>query len=230
MNRVSKEMFKASDPVRNDRINMCQVLGFSIRSQTASPITLLSASNATNVVYEVCGPFFQESDIERMNNIGEPRDVVRAIYACGARLEFLDYGLSTFRDNLLFVDAFMPRLVADALVSSNLGDHGVRESVARVAEANPFAFRGSNVANFYAHKMKNLLVAFAFGLVPSKPWNGRYENSGGCFYNRNDMEDYLFNNTFFECPSTNCHDCGKLYRSGDGKLCINLKLQISLYL
>ena len=64
---------------------------------------------------------------------------------------------------------------------------------------------------FYEHKMKVLLLDAALGMTPSKEWKGRYDANGGylvvrkdgeivCyhFYNRNDVEDYLYHNTRFE--------------------------------
>ena len=58
---------------------------------------------------------------------------------------------------------------------------------------------------FYVHKFKQLLIAFALGMTPSEQWKGRYDANGGyivvredgevvCyhFYERNELEDYLF--------------------------------------
>lgn len=46
------------------------------------------------------------------------------------------------------------------------------------------------------------------------------------FYNRNDVEDYLYNNTRFERGSRSRHHFGSLYRGEDGKVYIKLNLQI----
>ena len=92
---------------------------------------------------------------------------------------------------------------------------------------------------FYAHKMKVLLLASALGMMPSKEWSGHYDANGGylvvkqdgeivCyhFYNQNDVEDYLFNNTRFERGSRSRHHFGTLYRGADGEVYIKLNLQI----
>lgn len=76
-------------------------------------------------------------------------------------------------------------------------------------------------------------------MTPAKEWKGRYDANGGylvvrndgeivCyhFYNRNDVEDYLYNNTRFERGSRTRHHYGKLYRENDGKVYIKLNLQI----
>ena len=82
------------------------------------------------------------------------------------------------------------------------------------------------------------MVATALGMLPSKAWSGRYEATGGylvvksdgdviCFhlYDRNLLEDYLFNNTKFETPSKSRYNMGEVYRNGD-KYYFNLVLQI----
>lgn len=87
-------------------------------------------------------------------------------------------------------------------------------------------------------KIKSLMVATALGMLPSKAWSGRYEATGGylvvksdgdviCFhlYDRNLLEDYLFNNTKFETPSKSRYQMGEVYRSGD-RYYFNLVLQI----
>lgn len=92
--------------------------------------------------------------------------------------------------------------------------------------------------DYYGYKTKSLLVSSALGMLPSKPWSGRYEANGGylivkndgdviCFhlYDRNLLEDYLLYNTKFETPKSGRHNMGYVYREGD-KYYFNLVLQI----
>ena len=108
-----------------------------------------------------------------------------------------------------------------------------------VAAKNPFGFTGNDIVAFYEHKMKVLLLDAALGMTPSKEWKGRYDANGGylvvrkdgeivCyhFYNRNDVEDYLYHNTRFERGSRTRHKFGSLFKGEDGKACIKLNLQI----
>lgn len=46
------------------------------------------------------------------------------------------------------------------------------------------------------------------------------------FYNRNDVEDYLYHNTRFELGSRTRHNFGSLFREEDGDVYIRLNLQI----
>ncbi len=73
--------------------------------------------------------------------------------------------------------------------------------------------------------MKVLLLDAALGMTPAKEWSCRYDANGGyivvrkdgeivCyhFYNRNDVEDYLYYNTRFERPSRSRYKYGNLFR------------------
>ena len=75
-------------------------------------------------------------------------------------------------------------------------------------------------------------------MTPSKVWNGIYDATGGylivkengdvlCYhiYNRNQFEDYLFQNTKLETASSSRHDFGKIYNE-NGKSYFKLNLQI----
>ena len=87
--------------------------------------------------------------------------------------------------------------------------------------------------------MKMLLIDVALGMTPASEWNGKYDANGGylvvrsdgeivCyhFYNRNDVEDYLYNNTRFERASRTRYDFGSVFRGDDGNVYIRLNLQI----
>ena len=75
-------------------------------------------------------------------------------------------------------------------------------------------------------------------MMPSKVWTGQYDATGGylivkengdvlCYhiYNKNEFEDYLFNNTKLDTASSNRHDFGSIYKE-NGELFFKLNLQI----
>lgn len=75
-------------------------------------------------------------------------------------------------------------------------------------------------------------------MTASTLWNGKFNANGGSivvketgeivcyhFFDRNDFEDYLFNNTYFDTPSTTRHHFGDLYEQ-DGKLYLKLNLLV----
>lgn len=88
------------------------------------------------------------------------------------------------------------------------------------------------------YKMTELLVASTLGMVPKSPWSGLEEANGGyiivkdtsevlCYhlYERNELKEYLYNNTRFETASTSRYNIGKIYSVND-KQFIDLALQI----
>lgn len=223
------------------RTNMTPLLGFSIKSQLGSASTLLNAGETTNILYRVEGAALRDMDIDKINGINNHLPRMQKIIDSGCNLVFADIEHTTFKNNLLFLDSCMPQFVADCLLVSNLSNStfAINKTVEEIARKNPLNFAGSDVLSFYEHKMKVLLLDAALGMTPAKEWKGRYDANGGylvvrkdgeivCyhFYNRNDVEDYLYNNTRFERASRSRYNFGKLFRREDGNVYIKLNLQI----
>ena len=191
------------------RTNMTPLLGFSIKSQLGSASTLLNAGEPTNILYRVCGTKLTDAQIDEINAVDSHLLRMSAINNAGCSLQYADIEHETFKNNLLFLDSNMPQFIADCLLVDSMPDSvsDIKDAVERVANQNPLAFKGKNVIAFYEHKMKVLLLDAALGMTPAKEWNGRYDANGGyivvrkdgeivCyhFYNRNDVEDYLYCN------------------------------------
>ena len=222
------------------RTNMTPLLGFSIKSQLGSESTLLNATKATNITYRVEGCDISDEMIAEINSIEDHLPRMKALVDKGLHLEYSDIEHQTFKNNLLFLDTCMPNFIASCLICDSMPNStsNIKDIVKIVAAQNPFGFTGDVVA-FYEHKMKVLLIDAALGMTPAKEWKGHYDANGGylvvkkdgdivCyhFYNRNDVEDYLYNNTRFERGSRTRHEFGSLYRADDGKVFIKLNLQI----
>lgn len=223
------------------RTNMTPLLGFSIKSQLGSNSTLLNASGATNITYLVEGGDMRDEEILEINAIKDHLPRMKSLLDRGYRLKYADIEHRKFKNNLLFLDTCMPDFISACLICDSIPNaaSNIKEAVAMVAEQNPFNFSGDDVYAFYEHKMKVLLLDSALGMTPAKEWKGRYDANGGylvvkrdgdiiCyhFYNRNDVEDYLFNNTRFERGSRTRHQFGSLFRGQDGRVYIKLNLQI----
>lgn len=222
------------------RTNMTPLLGFSIKSQLGSASTLLNAGTTTNITYKVTGNDLKDEEIEAINCIDSHFARLAALFGKGCALEYSDIDHSVFRNNLQFLDICMPRFIAECLLVDSLGSNSsIDHCVSVVANSNPFDYKGKNIEDFYAHKMKVLLLSAALGMVPGKEWTGRYDANGGylvvrkdgeivCyhFYNQNDVEDYLYKNTRFERASRTRYGFGKLYRDKQGNVCMKLNLQI----
>lgn len=223
------------------RTNMTPLLGFSIKSQLGSASTLLNAGGPTNITYKVVGGELSDNDIVEINAINDHLPRMQAIANKGYFLDYSEIEHQTFYNNLLFLDTCMPQFIAYCLIAASMPNSAItiKEAVDRVASANPFHFTGSDVGAFYEHKMKVLLLDAALGMTPASEWKGHYDANGGylvvrkdgeivCyhFYNRNDVEDYLYNNTRFDRASRSRYNFGSLYRGEDGDVYIKLNLQI----
>ena len=215
-------------------------LGFSIKSQLGSASTLLNAGTPTNITYKVSDCDLNDEEIASINAIKSHVDRVSAILAKGCTFEYYDIEHAVFKNNLVFIDCCMPEFIANCLLINTVsGKSSIKDCVEEFAASNPFKFGGSNITAFYAHKMKVLLLDAALGMTPAKEWTGRYDANGGylvvrkdgeivCyhFYDRNDVEDYLYNNTRFERASRGRWKFGSLYRGKDNNVYFKLNLQI----
>lgn len=249
MKKIGCTKLKASSKDKADihivihdlRTNMTPLLGFSIKSQLGSASTLLNAGEPTNILYLLKGKELSDTQINDINAIGSHLSRMSAIYDTGCRLQYANIEHETFKNNLLFLDSNMPQFIADCLLIDNMPNpiQDIKEAVEKVASQNPFNFTGKNVVAFYEHKMKILLLDAALGMTPAKEWNGKYDANGGyiivkrdgeivCyhFYDRNDVEDYLYYNTRFERASRSRYKYGSLFRGEDNNVYIRLNLQI----
>ncbi|MCQ2289725.1 MAG: HpaII family restriction endonuclease [Muribaculaceae bacterium] len=223
------------------RTNMTPLLGFSIKSQLGSASTLLNAGLPTNITYNVVGKKLTDAEIQEINDINEHLPRIQALIDKGCSLAYCDIEHKTFKNNLLFLDSCMPQFISECLISDSMpgSTSSLKDAVENVAQKNPFNFTGSDVISFYEHKMKVLLLDAALGMTPANEWKGRYDANGGylvvrkdgeivCyhFYNRNDVEDYLYHNTRFERASRSRYNYGSLYRGNDGDVYFKLNLQI----
>lgn len=223
------------------RTGMTPLLGFSIKSQLGSASTLLNPGESTNITYKVIGGDMTDVMISEINAVQDHLPRMQALLDEGFNLEYYNIEHQTFRNNLLFLDTYMPHFIGDCLLYGSMPNQNTstKNIVEKVAERNPFDFKGNDTLKFYEHKMKVLLLDTALGMTSAKEWDGKYDANGGyiivkkdgdivCyhFYNRNDVEDYLYNNTRFDRPSRDRYHFGYFYRAADGFVYMKLNLQI----
>ena len=90
----------------------------------------------------------------------------------------------------------------------------------------------------YEYKIKKMLCACALGMTPEKVWEGSEDANGGyivvkrdgsvlCYhiYNRNDFEQYLYDYTYFDTPSTSRYEYMTVYSENE-QYKIKLNLQV----
>ncbi len=248
MNQIGCTKLKASSKdkadihiiIHDSRTKMNPLLGFSIKSQLGRPSTLLNAGNNTNITYKIIGKSLSDAEISQINQIKKQSDRIRGLCNKGCSLDFFCVENETFRNNLLFLDCYMPQFIAECLSINTIKcKSSIPDVVTELAKKNPVGFSGSDIVSFYAHKMKVLLLDSALGMTPGKEWIGKYDANGGylvvkddgeivCyhFYKKNEVEDYLYNNTRFENASRERYNYGFIYRGASGDAYIKLNLQI----
>jgi hypothetical protein len=213
-----------------------QVVGFSIKSELGSSPTLLNAGKTTNFIYRVEGlPHDKIAEINSIETDYKILDRIAAIMANGGEFSFVKPSNDTLANNLIMIDSQMAVIVAEMLVAYYSGTAKTcTELLNHLTIVNPL----SRPANFYEHKVKELLCAVALGMKPATPWDGSDEATGGYIvvktdgevlayhiYNRDSFKGYLLNNTRFESGGTTRHKYAVLYED-NGKVYIKLNLQI----
>ncbi len=213
-------------------------VGYSIKSDLGMPPTLLNASNATNFVYEIVGNV-SDSDIQQINSIETDRKIIdrmKAIEKIG-KMKFIRMANATFEGNTLLIDSLMDEILGYLLeISFQTGNMQCADLITELEWRDPLGYGREGI---YRYKFKKFLCAVALGMLPSKVWDGRDEANGGYIivktngdviayhlYNRDAFETYLLNNTSFERASTGRYHYAELYRDEDGKVLIDLNMQI----
>ncbi len=217
-------------------------LGFSIKSQLGGASTLLNSSKSTVFRFKILGGDFSQKTINDINNIktrSKIKDRIKFINDAGGTFEFIATDSSVFENNLTLIDSSLPVIISRMLYLYFTTDFSTISClVDKITEDNPLSFNSQHKHPFYSYKVKRFLTDIALGMMPAKVWKGKLDTTGGflivrqdgqilCYhiYNRNEFEDYLFNNTRLDSPSSRRHNYGKIFEE-NGELFFNLNLQI----
>lgn len=250
MNSINCFSIKAKSSKKTDitivihdlRTNQQPTLGFSIKSQLGNPSTLLNAGKTTNFIYKINNLNLQHSEIHNINSIvtrSKIKDRVLKIESLGGSFSFVKPEKNVFSNNLVLIDSKLPDLLAEIVHSFySSSNSNMVDLTNSINESNPLFYDKSDNHKFYEYKIKRFLTDVALGMMPSEVWTGHYDATGGylvvkedgdvlCYhvYNRNEFEDYIFNNTKLETASSTRHNFGILYEE-DGDLLFKLNLQI----
>lgn len=250
INTFNSSTLKAKSTVKSDirvvihdqRTGISPELGFSIKSKLGSPSTLLNAGKTTNFIFKIENAVLSPEQIQSINNISSRskiQDRLEKIKEIKGNLKFIEPESSIFANNLILIDSFLPSIVAEMLLLFFSSDiNKVSDLVNAVSSVNPIGYDLENEHPFYEYKIKRLLTDIALGMTPSKVWEGTLDATGGylivkedgevlCYhiYNRNQFEDYLFNDTKLETASSKRHGFGVIFEE-KGELYFKLNLQI----
>lgn len=234
--------------VHDYRTGMNPILGFSIKSSLGHPSTLVNAGKTTNFVFRLSKTPNTEQIItvngDEMidgKTTKQPSLSVRykSLISSGINLIFDKTECETLQDNLETIADSLPQIVAEMIKLHFIdGISSVKEQIKMLNERNPLKYKNLDTHPKYELKIRNLLEAYALGMLSATPWKGNEDANGGyiivkkdgdivCYhiYNRNDFKDYLVNHTRLETASTSRHGFSKIYEE-NGEYYLKLNLQI----
>jgi hypothetical protein len=213
-------------------------LGYSIKSKLGAHSALINSNkDESNFIYRLEG--ITDAQMDYVNTLPRFKAKFEYLKEIGATWSFVDVAGEALRGNLTLLDLGMARIVAECMLKYYTGVcSAVSDTCIEVTSDDPLHICGGGVQPMYEYKIKQFLLAFALGMTVSTPWNGAFNANGGyiivkedgdivCyhFFDRNDLEDYLFYNTAFDTPSTSRHGFGNVYKK-DGEYFIKLNLLI----
>ncbi len=203
-------------------------MGYSIKSKLGGDSTLINSNkDASNFIFRIEG--IDDAQMEHINSLDKFKKKFEFIKSVGGSWHFEQVSGSVLRDNLTLLDLGLAKIIASCMEKYYTGQsYDLAEITRMVSREDPLCINNSDHQPMYEYKMKQFLLAFALGMTVSSPWYGTFNANGGyivvkedgdviCyhFFDRNDLENYLFNNTRFDTPSTTRHDFGQVYKSGD---------------
>lgn len=214
-------------------------LGYSIKSKLGAASTLINSNkDGTNFIYRVDG--ISDDQVLEFNSLNKFKNKFDYLKTIGARITFAKAANNVLHNNLTLLDLGIERIIAESLIEYYSGNGRTLEEITKhISQSDPLNISSGTDQPMYAYKVKQFLLAFALGLTCSTPWYGTFHANGGyivvkedgdiiCyhFFDRNDLEDYLFYNTRFETPSTSRHLFGNIYQeNGENFLKLNLQVR-----
>lgn len=213
-------------------------LGYSIKSKLGGKSTLINSNkDESNFIYRIEG--IDDEQMTHINTLDRFKKKFDYIKEVGGQVRFHKIAGQTLKQNLTMLDLGLVRIVADCLYLSFSDECKSVDSICRLITAkDPLHICNADDQPMYEYKIKQLLLAFALGMTVSTPWYGAFHANGGyivvkedgdvvCFhfFDRNDLEDYLFHHTKFDTPSTSKHCFGEVYKELDSYF-IKLNIQV----
>lgn len=207
-------------------------LEFSIKSLISGKPTLLNASNHTSVYFKPT----HEVSVETQDKILEFKQIAKRIEyleSQNIKLEFSHMESDKFQRNVEMVDSQMPKLLSELFYASLfVKGKKMKKVVEYYSEKNGIS------EDYLSHKVKDMLVSIALGMVPKAKWSGLDSATGGyvvvqkngeviCYdlSNRNQLREYLYQNTAFDTPSTSRYKAG-VFSEIDHQQLFKLTIQI----
>lgn len=226
--------------IHDQRTQTNHLLGYSIKSYLGGTPTMINASGATNFRFKILGLDTKYIDeINAIDTRNKIQDRIENIYDKGGTLVFENVCSQTFSNNLTLVDSLLPTVVAEMLLCKFYkGKSLINDICAELFRTNPCHFDLEGNPHFYEYKIKRFLLESALGMVPNTAWDGNYDANGGyivvredggiiCYhlYDKTLFENYLFNKTKLDTPSSSRHGFGVIEVENE-EMYFKLNLQV----
>lgn len=162
--------------------------GMRLHSRLCSNPPLFVGGRGANIKFEQSGVRFSGPAVSKINHTDQPENVAEVarrilyIQSQGGILRYSDVADRVFRSNLLMLDTNLPRIIAAMLMALHLdGTNRLSELAKMLDEKNPLKMKEELLQKhgFYQYKLRQLLLASAWGLRPQVIWNGRASAVGG---------------------------------------------------
>lgn len=232
--------------VRDGQTAIVSVMGFSIKSKFGQNPTLFNAGSSSQYLFKLSG--CDDIKMNEFNKISDEKggrgwSLCREyLFSHSVEMEFARTQYQVYHDNLLLVRESMPKIMAwcvyDRLIRSN-GEHGVKETVERMAAVNPAHVGNPDV--YYEKAIKDFLMAGFTGMTAGIKWDGKEQVNGGyivvmddgdviCYHSsdREAFRDYLYRNTYFEYVSADKYNWSRIIKI-DGEYYLPLNVSIRFY-
>ncbi|WP_353164200.1 HpaII family restriction endonuclease [Empedobacter brevis] len=249
LNEFGITKIKEKSKVKNDitiqiqdpKTFLSPTLGFSIKSQLGRPSTLVNASSHTNFTYCISKKLSQ-SQIQEINSCKEFSQKFKKLNSFETEIIFDKVDSSVFNINLQTIDSSFPSVISDLLLKYYCNDENSKNSIVElsklITEENKLNFDLDINPEIYEMMIKRFLLEYALGMRASEVWKRDYEASGGYLVVRDDgeilcyhfyfiknFEDYLFQNTKLDTPSSSRYKMAEIYEDID-KQKFKLNLQV----
>ena len=162
--------------------------GMRLHSRLCSNPPLFVGGRGANIKFEQSGVRFSGPAVSKINHTDQPENVAEVarrilyIQSQGGVLRYSDVADRVFRSNLLMLDTNLPRIIAAMLMALHLdGTNRLSELAKMLDEKNPLKMKEELLQKhgFYQYKLRQLLLASAWGLRSGVIWNGRASAVGG---------------------------------------------------
>ena len=233
--------------VRDGQTALVSVMGFSIKSKFGHNPTLFNAGSSSQFLYKLTN--CNDTAMDEFNAItdGEGRGWAKCkeyLSAHGIAMDFTRTQNPVYSNNLFLVRESMSKILAwcvkDRLIDSP-SDYGVKETVERMAIANPLGVPNPEI--YYEKAIKDFLMAGFTGMTAAYRWDGREQVNGGYIvvmddgdvicYHSNDREsfrDYLYRNTHFEYVSADKYCWSRILKiDGEYYLPLNASVRFNTH-